>query len=154
MEIADARVASIHYTLTDDAGKVIDKSPETQPLAYFHGAGNIVPGLERALSGKQPGDSLQVDVEPEAGYGPRNEELIKVVPRSVFKGVDRIEPGMQFRAESQSGPLLVTVVEAGDDKVTIDGNHPLAGQTLHFDVEVAAVREASEEEKQEGRVAQ
>ena len=152
MEITDARVASIHYTLTDDAGKVIDKSPESQPLRYFHGAGNIVPGLERALSGKQPGDSLQVDVEPEAGYGPRNEDLIKVVPRTMFKGIDRVEPGMQFRAESQSGPLLVTVVETGDEQVKIDGNHPLAGQTLHFDVTVDEVREASEAEKQTGRV--
>ena len=152
MEITDARVASIHYTLTDDAGEVIDKSPKSQPLRYFHGAGNIVPGLERALSGKQPGDSLQVDVEPEAGYGPRNEDLIKVVPRTMFKGIDRVEPGMQFRAESQSGPLLVTVVETGDEQVKIDGNHPLAGQTLHFDVTVDAVREASEVEKQTGRV--
>jgi FKBP-type peptidyl-prolyl cis-trans isomerase SlyD len=153
MEITDARVASIHYTLTDDAGNVIDKSPEAQPLSYFHGAGNIVPGLEKALAGKQPGDSLKVEVKPEEGYGPRNEGLVQEVPRTAFQGVDKVEPGMQFHAQSERGPLLVTVVEAGDDKVRIDGNHPLAGKTLHFDVSVADVREASEQEKQTGSVA-
>jgi FKBP-type peptidyl-prolyl cis-trans isomerase SlyD len=152
MEITEARVASIHYTLTDDGGEVIDKSPESQPLRYLHGAGNIVPGLEKALAGKQVGDSLKVDVEPEEGYGPRNERLVQVVPRDVFEGVDKVEPGMQFQAQSQRGPLLVTVVEVGDAQVKIDGNHPLAGRTLHFDVEVADVRDASEEEKQIGRV--
>lgn len=153
MEIADARVASIHYTLTDDAGNVLDKSPESQPLRYFHGAGNIVPGLEKALAGKQAGDSLKVEVKPEEGYGPRNDALVQEVPRTAFQGVERIEPGMQFHANSERGPLLVTVVEAGDDKVRIDGNHPLAGKTLHFDVSVDEVREASEQEKQTGTVA-
>ena len=152
MEITEARVASIHYTLTDDDGEVIDKSPESQPLRYLHGAGNIVPGLEKALAGRQVGDALKVDVEPEEGYGPRNERLVQVVPRNVFEGVDKVEPGMQFQAQSQRGPLLVTVVEVGDAQVKIDGNHPLAGRTLHFDVEVADVRDASDEEKQTGRV--
>lgn len=153
MEIADARVASIDYTLTDDQGNVLDKSPEAQPLRYFHGAGNIVPGLEKALAGKQAGDTLKVEVKPEEGYGPRNDALVQEVPRTAFQGVDRIEPGMQFHANSERGPLLVTVVEAAEDKVKIDGNHPLAGKTLHFDVKVADVREASEEEKQTGSVA-
>lgn len=152
MEIADARVASIDYTLTDDQGNVLDKSPEAQPLRYFHGAGNIVPGLEKALAGKQAGDTLKVEVKPEEGYGPRNDALVQEVPRAAFQGVDRIEPGMQFHANSERGPLLVTVVEAAEDKVRIDGNHPLAGKTLHFEVKVADVREASEEEKQTGTV--
>ena len=152
MEIADARVASIHYTLTDDDGQVIDKSPEAHPLQYFHGAGNIVPGLEKALAGKQPGDKLKVDVTPEEAYGVRNEQLVQVVPRTAFQGVDKIEPGMQFQARSERGPMLVTVVEANDEQVRIDANHPLAGRNLHFDVTVADVREASEEEKQDGRV--
>lgn len=153
MEIADARIASIHYTLTDDAGTVIDKSPEQQPLSYFHGAGNIVPGLEKALAGRKPGDSLKVDVKPEEGYGPRNDSLVQLVPRTAFQGVDNVAPGMQFHAQSERGPLLVTVVEAGDDQVKVDGNHPLAGRTLHFDVTVADVREASDDEKQSGQVA-
>ncbi|MCD9029340.1 peptidylprolyl isomerase [Luteimonas sp. BDR2-5] len=151
MEIAAARVASFHYTLTDDAGKVIDKSPESQPLRYFHGAGNIVPGLEKALDGKQAGDALQVVVKPEEGYGVCNEGLIQSVPREAFQGVDKVEPGMQFQAQTGNGPLLVTVVEVDDAQVRIDGNHPLAGRTLNFAVQVVDVRDATEEEKQVGR---
>ena len=151
MEIAASRIASIHYTLTDDAGQVIDKSPESQPLSYLHGAGNIVPGLEKALAGKKAGDSLQVDVKPEEAYGVRNESLVQDVPREAFKNVDAVEPGMQFKAQTANGPLLVTVVEVGDAQVKIDGNHPLAGRNLHFAVEVADVREASEEEKNLGQ---
>lgn len=153
MEITDARVASIHYTLTDDDGRVLDKSPAEQPLSYFHGAGNIVPGLEKALAGKQEGDEFKVEVQPEEGYGPRNDQLVQEVPRAAFQGVDKVEPGMQFRAQTAGGPMLVTVVEAGDDTVKVDGNHPLAGRTLHFDIKVDAVRESTEEEKQSGRVA-
>lgn len=152
MEIAAARVASIHYTLTDDEGRVIDKSPETRPLSYLHGAGNIVPGLEKALVGRKAGDSLQVDVKPEEGYGVRNEALVQAVPRDLFKNVGNVEPGMQFNAQTERGPLQVTVVEVGDQQVKIDANHPLAGRELHFAVEVADVREASDEEKQLGRV--
>ena len=154
MEIAANRVATIHYTLTDDDGQVIDRSPQEQPLSYLHGAGNIVPGLESALEGKNPGDSLKVDVTPEKGYGQRNDSLVQEVPREAFQGVDKVEPGMQFRAQTQGGPLLVTVMEVGDAQVKIDGNHPLAGRNLHFAVEVADVRDASEQEKQVGQVDQ
>lgn len=153
MEIAAARVASIHYTLTDDAGEVIDRSPEGQPLRYFHGGGNIIPGLEKALAGKQAGDTLQVRIAPEEAYGIRNEEMIQSLPREAFQGIDVIEPGMQFQASSGRGPVLVTVVEVSDSQVKIDGNHPLAGKSLNFDVRVDDVREASEEELAEGRVA-
>ena len=152
MEIASNRVASIHYTLTNDEGQVIDRSPESQPLSYLHGAGNIVPGLERALEGKSAGDTFNVDVTPEEGYGQRNDGLIQTVPREAFQGVDSINPGMQFRAQTDNGPLVVTVVEVDDAQVKIDGNHPLAGQTLHCAIEVANVREASEQEKQVGHV--
>ena len=152
MEIASNRVASIHYTLTNDEGQVIDRSPEAQPLSYLHGAGNIVPGLERALEGKSAGDTFNVDVTPEEGYGQRNDGLIQTVPREAFQGVDSINPGMQCRAQTDNGPLVVTVVEVDDAQVKIDGNHPLAGQTLHFAIEVANVREASEQEKQVGHV--
>lgn len=152
MEIASNCVASIHYTLTNDEGQVIDRSPEAQPLSYLHGAGNIVPGLERALEGKSAGDTFNVDVTPEEGYGQRNDGLIQIVPREAFQGVDSINPGMQFRAQTDNGPLVVTVVEVDDAQVKIDGNHPLAGQTLHFAIEVANVREASEQEKQVGHV--
>lgn len=152
MEIVSNRVASIHYTLTNDHGDVIDRSPEAKPLSYLHGAGNIVPGLERALEGKSAGDSFKVEVSPEEGYGPRNDALVQTVPREAFQGVENISPGMQFRAQTDGGPLVVTVVEADESQVKIDGNHPLAGQTLHFAIEVASVREASEQEKQIGHV--
>src|SRR3546814_19161905 len=131
MEIADARVASIHYTLTDDAGNVLDKSPESQPLMYFHGAGNIVPGLEKALAGKKVGASLKVDVKPEEGYGQRHDALVQAVPGTAFKGVAKIEAGMQFPSHSERSPLLVTVVDAGTDQGTTDANHPLARRTPH-----------------------
>lgn len=152
MQIADRCVASFHYTLTNDAGAVLDSSRERGPLAYLHGAGNIVPGLEKALTGKKTGDKLTVDVVPEEGYGARIPDLVQEVPRSAFNGVQKIEPGMQFQAESNMGPITVTVTAVGDDKVTVDGNHPLAGETLHFDVEITEVREASDEETQHGHV--
>jgi len=152
MEIAERRVATFHYTLTNDAGDVIDKSPADAPLAYLHGAGNIVPGLEKALAGKKAGDSLTAKVAPEEGYGPRHEGLIQSVPRSAFEGVDSVQPGMQFEARTQQGPLLVTVTRVEPEQVIVDGNHPLAGQQLNFDVKVAEVREASEEELDNGHV--
>lgn len=153
MEIAPARVASIHYILTDDEGKVIDKSDPAQPLQYLHGANNIVAGLEKALAGKKAGDSLQVDVKPEEGYGPRNPDLLQDVPRDMFKGVDNVEPGMQFTAQTERGPMQVRVVDVDDAHVKIDANHPLAGRNLHFAVDVADVREASDAEKAQGQVA-
>ena len=152
MEIAERRVAAFHYTLTNDAGEVIDKSPTDAPLAYLHGAGNIVPGLEKALLGKKAGDSLTAKVAPEEAYGPRHEGLIQTVPRSAFEGVESVQPGMQFEARTQQGPLLVTVTKVEPEQVVVDGNHPLAGQHLNFAVEVAEVREATEEELNNGHV--
>jgi FKBP-type peptidyl-prolyl cis-trans isomerase SlyD len=154
MEITDGRVATIHYTLTDDDGQVIDKSPQQKPLSYLHGAGNIVPGLEKALSGKQAGDSVKAEVPPEQGYGPRHDAMVQEVPRSAFPDIDAVKPGMQFEARTERGPLLVTVTDIGAEQVTVDGNHPLAGKTLHFAVEVADVREATEQESNQGQVAQ
>lgn len=152
MEIADGRVATIHYTLTNDAGEVLDKSAADAPLSYLQGAGNIIPGLEQALAGRKAGDNLTADVAPEQGYGPRHDGLVQVVPRDAFQGVESVRPGMQFEARTAQGPLLVTVTEVGEQEVTVDGNHPLAGQNLHFEVEVAGVREASEAELNQGHV--
>ncbi|HEX7339564.1 MAG TPA: peptidylprolyl isomerase [Rhodanobacteraceae bacterium] len=152
MQIADRSVASFHYTLTNDAGEVIDSSREREPLAYLHGAGNIVPGLEKAMAGRGVGDSFKVDVAPEEGYGVRHEEMLQTVPKSAFQGVADIQPGMQFQASGPQGPFLVTVTKVEGDNVTVDGNHPLAGQTLHFDIEVTEVREATEEELGHGHV--
>ena len=152
MQIAENTVASFHYTLTNDAGEVLDTSRGRDPLVYLHGAGNIVPGLEEAMAGHKAGDSFKVDVAPEDGYGNHHEGLVQDVPRAAFQGVDEIEPGMSFQANTPQGVHSVTVTKVTSDTITVDGNHPLAGQTLHFDVEVTAVRAASAEELQHGHV--
>lgn len=152
MQIANDVVVSIEYTLTDDQGNVIDSSVGGEPLAYLHGAGNIIPGLEEALEGKAVGDSFKVTVQPSEGYGEKDEGLLQVVPRSMFRGVDQIEPGMQFHAQTDYGMQVITVAKVEGDNVTVDGNHPLAGQTLNFDVKVIEVRAASAEELEHGHV--
>jgi FKBP-type peptidyl-prolyl cis-trans isomerase SlyD len=152
MQIADRCVAYFHYTLTNDAGDVLDSSDGREPLPYLHGKGNIVVGLEKELAGKQAGDKLTVKVSPEEGYGVRNEELVQKVPRRAFQGVANLEPGMQFQAESNMGPVSVVVTAVTGDMVTVDGNHPLAGETLHFAVEITEVREATVEEVLHGHV--
>jgi FKBP-type peptidyl-prolyl cis-trans isomerase SlyD len=152
MQIADRCIASFHYTLTNDQGEVLDSSAGGEPLAYLHGAGNIVPGLERALAGHRAGDKFEVVVAPEEGYGAHDPRLVQVVPRGAFRGVAELKPGMRFRAESSSGPMAVVITEVRGDDVTVDGNHPLAGATLHFAIEVTAVREATVEEVLHGHV--
>lgn len=152
MNIADRCAVSFHYTLTDDAGTVLDSSRDSEPLVYLHGAGNIVPGLEQAMTGRKPGDAFKVDVAPELGYGTRVDALVQQMPRTAFAGMPEPEVGMQFQAESNMGPVMVTVVAVDGDSVTLDGNHSLAGVTLHFDVEVVSVREATTEEIEHGHV--
>lgn len=152
MQIATNCVAYIHYTLTDEGGSVLDSSSGGEPLAYLHGAHNIIPGLEKALEGKKAGDKLSVKVAPEEGYGVRDESLIQQVPRRAFQGVKDIKPGMSFHANSSQGPTQVTVTQVQGDMVTVDGNHALAGQTLNFEVEIAKVREATAEELMHGHV--
>jgi FKBP-type peptidyl-prolyl cis-trans isomerase SlyD len=152
MLIRENTVVSIDYVLTDAAGAVLDRSAEGSPLSYLQGASNIIPGLERALEGKTQGESLQVEVVPAEGYGDYDQDLVQVVSRELFEDADALEPGMRFQASSDSGTLLVTVTDVSDDGVTVDGNHPLAGQTLTFDVTVADVREATEEELAHGHV--
>ena len=152
MQIADRTVATFHYTLTDAEGKVIDSSQGGQPLSYLHGAGNIVPGLERELEGRQQGDKLEVTVQPEDGYGMPNPAMVQVVPRQAFQGVDDLEVGMQFQAQTPQGALPVVIAKLEGDEVTVDANHPLAGQVLHFAVEVTDVRDASVEELMHGHV--
>lgn len=153
MQIALNSVVSIHYTLTDDAGSVLDSSNNADPLVYLHGAQNIIPGLENALTGKRAGDSLDVRVSPEEGYGLRVPELIQQVPREMFQGVAQIEPGMSFQAQDQSGYMQRVHVTAVDgDLVTVDANHPLAGQHLNFNVSIVDIRPATTEEIDHGHV--
>lgn len=151
MQISQHKVVSIDYTLTDNDGNIIDSSKGGEPLAYVHGMGNIIPGLEDALVGKCAGDSLQVCVPPAEGYGERNEDMVQAVPREMFEDADEIQPGMQFHSMSESGqPFVVTVVEVTPESITVDGNHALAGHTLNFDVTIVDVREASAEEIEHG----
>lgn len=152
MQISNNAVVQIHYTLTNSAGDTLDSSVGGDPLAYLQGAGNIISGLEKALDGKSTGDTLVVDIPPEDAYGVHDTAKIETIPRSAFQGVTEIEPGMQFQAQSPRGPVIVTVKDVSDDSVTIDGNHPLAGETLTFDVEVVDVREATAEELAHGHV--
>lgn len=152
MQIAERTVASFHYTLTNDNGAVVDSSQGREPLTYLHGVGNIVPGLEKAMLGRSIGDAFNVIVAPEEGYGVANDMLIQVVPREAFQGVDDLEVGMQFQAQTGQGGLSVVIAKIEGDLVTVDGNHPLAGQNLNFAIEITEVREASVEEVLHGHV--
>ncbi len=152
MQIAQNAVAAFHYTLTDDQDQVIDSSAGRDPLTYLHGSGQIVPGLEKQMEGRSVGDKFSVEVAPEEGYGVHHAELMQEVPRSAFQGVEDIQPGMQFQGRGPQGEINVTVTRVENDKVFIDGNHPLAGKTLHFAIEVTDVRAASAEELEHGHV--
>jgi len=152
MQIAKGTVVSINYTLTDDANNVIDSSAGGEPLAYIHGADNIIPGLEKALAGKTAGDRLEVSVSPQEAYGLRDEALAQVIPRDRFESAQDIEIGMQFQTPTSDGVSVVTVTGVDNENVTVDANHPLAGMTLHFSVEVVAVRSATSEELDHGHV--
>lgn len=151
MKITQGCVGSFHYTLRNAAGETLDSSSGGEPMDYLHGAHNIVPGLEAQLEGKAAGDKLTAVVEPEGGYGPRHDQLIQDVPRSAF-GDNEVAVGMRFSAETDAGPRHVVVTAVGTDTVTVDGNHPLAGETLHFEIEVTAVREATAQEAEHGHV--
>ena len=153
MTIKENSAVSFHYTLTDDDGQTLDSSAGKDPLAYLHGAGNIIPGLESALAGKSVGDAMVVAVTAAEGYGEVQKELIQEVPRDAFQGVDSIEVGMQFEAQTgQGGTVPVTVTAVTDEIVTVDGNHPLAGKNLNFDVSIEDVRDATQEELEHGHV--
>ncbi len=152
MQIENNKVVSINYHLTNEDGETLDTSEGREPLLYIQGKNNIIPGLEEELGGKSTGDKLKVVVVPEKGYGNYEEGLLQVVPRESFQGVDNIEVGMQFQVNTPQGPQIIAVTKIEGDNITVDGNHPLAGQTLTFDVEVMNVREATEEELSHGHV--
>jgi FKBP-type peptidyl-prolyl cis-trans isomerase SlyD len=147
--IAAQKAVSIEYTLTSDGGEVIDSSVGHDPLVYLHGAGNIVPGLEKALDGKAVGETIEVTVPPDEGYGMRDERLVRNMPlRKLPEGKAHV--GQRLRADSPQGMRIVTVIALKGDYATVDGNHPLASQTLHFKVKVVAIRDATEQELQHG----
>ena len=151
MQIGQDKVVMLHYVLRDDAGEVLDKSDAAEPLAYLHGNGNLSPGLEEALNGHSAGEKMSVAVPADKAYGPHDPTLVQAVPRRAFEGAE-IKPGMRFHAQTEDGPRAVVVTRVQGDMVTIDGNHPLAGQNLNFEVEIVGVREPTSEELEHGHV--
>jgi FKBP-type peptidyl-prolyl cis-trans isomerase SlyD len=145
------RVVTFHYTVKSDKGETIDSSIGADPMAFLEGSGQIIPGLEATLKLLKAGEKKSVTIEPAQAYGERDKELVFSVPRAKFPAGEKVEVGMKFRAGSPDEPSPVfTVTSVTDAEVGVDGNHPLAGQTLHFDVEVTAVRDATEEELAHG----
>ena len=154
MKIEKNVVVSVAYQVKLEDGVVVDQSTAEAPLDYLHGHNNLITGLEKELEGKVAGDKFSATVTPEDAYGEHNDALVQRVPADVFQGVEQIEVGMRFLADTDQGPIPVEVTEVDGEEVVVDGNHMLAGQTLTFDVEVVAVREATEEEVQHGHVHQ
>lgn len=152
MQIANNTAVSIHYTLTNDAGEELDSTSGAEPMVYLHGSGNIIAGLEKALHSKNVGDKFDVRIEPADAYGEFSEDMIQVVSREMFDGIDQLEIGMQFHADVNSGSGIITVTNIDGDDITIDGNHPMAGQALNFSVEVMGVRLATKEENSHGHI--
>lgn len=146
MKISDKMAVSIHYTLTNSAGENLDSSRGEEPMVYLHGYGQIITGLENALKGKEIRDKFNTTIAPADAYGELREDMLKVVPMSMFEGMDKVEVGMQFHADANEGVDVVTVTKIDGDQVTIDGNHPMAGEALTFDVEVMDIRPATADE--------
>ena len=140
MKIAKDHVVEMDYTLTNNSGQVLDTSEGRQPLAYLHGARNIIPGLEKELEGLGVGDSRQVTVSPEEGYGLKNDDLISEVPKADLASLPDLQVGMQIQGQSEQGVQIFTILSIEDETVTLDGNHPLAGETLNFDVKIVNIR--------------
>jgi len=153
MQVSEQKVVTMNYEVADDQGQLIDRSEEGGPLAYIHGNGQLIPGLETALEGRGKGDKIAVDVPPEQGYGERDEEGVQTVARNQFDDSVEIEVGMQFEAQDDDeGHQIVTVVAVDGENITLDTNHPLAGKNLRFEVEILDVRDASAEELSHGHV--
>ena len=148
MKISTSKVASLAYTLKNDDGEVLDTADENSPFLYLHGAGGIIKGLESALEDKEVNDSFHIIIAPEDAYGERDDKMVESVPRTMFEGIDDKElvAGAQFHAQTAHGTQVIVIAGVDGDTVNIDANHPLAGQTLHFDVSVLDIRDATEEE--------
>lgn len=152
MKIEKNVVVALAYQVKLEDGVVVDQSTTDAPLEYLHGNDNLIIGLERELEGKVAGDKFTATIAPEDAYGEHSDDLVQRVPAEVFQGVDELEVGMRFLADTDQGPIPVEITEVDGDEVVVDGNHMLAGHTLTFDVEVVAVRAATEEELAHGHV--
>jgi FKBP-type peptidyl-prolyl cis-trans isomerase SlyD len=151
MKIADKKAVAIEFTLKDDAGEVIETSVGKDPLWYLQGLGNLVPGLEKALEGKAVGDTVDIKLAPADGYGERNAKEVRNVPLRKFKA-QRIQVGGRYQIQAEDGLRVVVVMAVNGDYAQVDGNHPLAGKSLHFICKVIDVRDATEDEQQHGHV--
>jgi len=152
MQVEKNKVVEIEYTLKDDEGQVLDTSEGRDPLSYIQGVGNLIPGVESALEGKSSGESVQITVPPETGYGVRDDSLVLSIERDKFSGIEDLKEGLRFRMDTPDGTMIFTVVQVEDDEVLVDGNHPLAGMTLNFDITIQSVRDATSEELDHGHV--
>lgn len=152
MKVAKDLVVSLAYQVRTEDGVLVDESPVSAPLDYLHGHGSLISGLENALDGHEVGDKFDVAVGANDAYGQYDENLVQRVPKDVFMGVDELQVGMRFLAETDQGPVPVEITEVEDDHVVVDGNHMLAYQNLKFNVEVVAIREATAEELEHGHV--
>lgn len=152
MTVINNKVVEIHYVLKDKDGELLDSSEGQKPLAYIHGIGNIIPGLEQKLEGKKIGDKVNAIIAPADGYGIREEKLVHKIPMSNFQDKSQVKLDAQFRVEMEDGPRIATITQIEEEEVTVDMNHPLAGEELHFDVEVMTIRDATEEEISHGHV--
>ncbi|MDF7666708.1 peptidylprolyl isomerase [Orbaceae bacterium ESL0727] len=152
MKIANNTVVSLAYQVRTKDGVLVDEATVAAPLEYLHGKGNLIKGLEDALTGREAGDKFDIDVAASNAYGDYNDKLVQSVPRSIFVGVDDLEVGMRFLADTDQGPVPVEITAIDGDSITIDGNHMLAGQDLNFKVEVIALREATDEEVAHGHL--
>jgi len=153
MTIKKDAVVEMHYTLKNDAGEVIDSSIDKEPMPFIQGHGHIIPGLEKALEGLKIGETCDVSIEPEDAYGVHHKEAIQEIPKEALQGIDKIEVGMELQSQDEQGnPFIVHVEKINEETITINANHPLAGETLHFNVSIENVREATKDELEHGHV--
>jgi len=152
MKISANKVVVLHYAVSDSEGTLIDSSYDHKPLAVIQGTGYLIPGLENALEDRQAGDKFEVDVKAEEAYGERHDGFVQSLPKEMFAGIEDLDVGSQLRASTDEGEQTVIVIDISDDEITVDGNHPLAGIDLNFDVEIIEVRDATEEELAHGHV--
>ena len=152
MKVEKNKVVEIDYTLKDDNGQVLDSSQGREPLSYIQGVGNLIPGVENALEGKSSGERIEITVPPETGYGVRDDSLLLTIERDKFAEVEDLKEGLRFRMDTPDGPMIFTVVKVSEAEVLVDGNHPLAGMTLNFDITIQSVRDATTEELDHGHV--
>ncbi len=151
MQIAKQKAVTVEYTLTNDTGEILDSSRNRAPLTYVQGMDGMISGFETALEGKQAGDKFSFDVAPADGYGEQDKALLFTVPKDRFEGTPDLEVGMRFQVQTPNGAMIMAVDRIEEDSVVLDGNHPLAGKKLHFDVEVVGVRDATDEEMTEAQ---